>query len=95
MSDTQVGMAVDDPNDPSVVALRFDVDAVADDLARFCSGEAVMVEGHECIRVPGQFGIELARHGDWIVRMCEGEFIAVTPDEFAARFEPCPAETPV
>jgi hypothetical protein len=88
-------MAVDDPDDPSVVALRFDVDAVADDLARFCSGEAVTVEGHECIRVPGQYGIELAHHGDWIVRLGEGEFAAVTPDEFAARFEPCPAEMPI
>jgi hypothetical protein len=95
MSATMSGMAVDDPNDPSVVALKFDLDAVAEDLARFCGGEAVNVDGYECVRVPTMSGIELARHGDWIVRICEGQFIAVTPDDFAARFEPCPAEMPI
>jgi hypothetical protein len=77
-----------------VVALRFDVDAVAADLARFCDGEAVIVDGCECIRVPTDTGIGLARHGDWIVRIGDGKFIAVPPDEFAARFEPLPSEIP-
>ena len=95
MSVTMCGMAVDDPNDPSVVALRFDLDAVSEDLARFCGGEAVMVDGYECIRVPTTSGIELARHGDWIVRVSEGQFLAVAADDFAARFEPCPTEIPV
>lgn len=89
------GMAVDDPNDPSVVALRFDLDAVSQDLARFCSGQAVKIDGYECIRVPTRSGIEIAHHGDWIVRICAGQFVAVSPDDFVARFEPQPAEMPV
>jgi hypothetical protein len=88
-------MRVDDPSDPSVVALRFDVHAVAEDLAHFCGGDVAFVDGYECIRVLTASGIEFARRGDWVVRLCEGSFIAVGPEDFAARFEPHPEGTPV
>ncbi len=88
-------MRVNDPADPSVVALRFDVHAVAEDLAHFCDGEAASVDGHECINVPTESGIQFARRGDWIVRLSEGHFLVMSPEEFAARFEPHPEGTAV
>jgi hypothetical protein len=85
-------MSVDDPSDPEVVALRFDVDATAEDLARWCGGHVVIIDGRECIKLLGEPGSDTARFGDWIVRVSEGVFTVVSPDEFAARFEPRPAD---
>lgn len=77
-----------------VVALRFDEQAIAEDLAQWCGGFVESVDGHQAIRLPAIGPHDLARPGYWIVLLPDGRFIALPPDEFAARFEPRPADTP-
>ena len=40
------------------------------------------------MKLEGEPGNDTARQGDWVVRVGEGVFVVVGPDEFAARFEP-------
>jgi hypothetical protein len=81
-------MRVDDPGDPAVIARRFDSDITAEALARWCGGHVVLINDRECVRFVGEPGSDTARQGDWVVRVGEGVFVVVGPDEFAARFEP-------
>jgi hypothetical protein len=82
-------MHVDDPGDPAVIARRFDSDITAEALAKWCGGYVVLIDGRECVRVEGgEASNNTARQGDWVVRVGEGVFVVVGPDEFAARFEP-------
>lgn len=79
--------------DQVVVARRFDEDVDVRDLAGWCGGDVEMVGGVARVRVPTAVGIEVARPGDWIVRVSGGAFARVSRDEFAARFEPHDTET--
>jgi hypothetical protein len=81
-------MRVDDPEDPAVIARRFDADTTAENLARWSGGHVVILDDRETVKVQGEPGSDTARPGDWIVRVGEGVFVVVGPDEFAARFEP-------
>jgi hypothetical protein len=81
-------MSIENPDDPEVVALQFDVDSFATDLARWCGGTVVNLDGDECIQVPESDGSGLARRDDWLVRISDGDFVAVGRDDFAARFQP-------
>jgi hypothetical protein len=81
-------MSVDDPQDPAVIARRFDGDITAEELAHWSGGHVVILDNRECVKLPGEAGSDTAREGDWIVRVSEGVFLVVGPDEFAARFEP-------
>jgi hypothetical protein len=81
-------MRVDDPGDPAVIARRFDADTTAEALARWSGGNVLILDGRETVKIPGDPGNDTARPGDWIVRVGEGVFVVVGPDEFAARFEP-------
>lgn len=81
------------PVDGDVVALRFDEEAVAEDLARWCDGQVVMAEGVDgtittTIYVPTARGPRPALFGDWIVLTPDGQFAPCSPAKFAARFEP-------
>lgn len=79
--------------DDDVVAMRFDEEAVAADLARWCNGQVVLTEDIEgvtttTIYVPTSKGPRPALLGDWIVRTPDGAFAPCSPATFAARFEP-------
>jgi hypothetical protein len=82
------GMHVDDPGDPAVIARRFDSEITPSALASWCGGHVVVLDQRECVRFEGEPGNDTARQGDWVVRVGEGVFVVVGPDEFAARFEP-------
>ncbi len=76
-----------------VVAMRFDEEAVADDLARWCGGQVVLAEDVDgcvtvTIYVPTARGPKPALFGDWIVMTPDGAFAPCSPEKFAARFEP-------
>lgn len=77
-----------------VVALRFDLDAVADDLARWCEGSVVLDDPLDptspaiAIRVPTPDGSALAEAGDWIVRHLDGSCVVMSDSSFRARHEP-------
>jgi hypothetical protein len=81
-------MRVDDPDDPAVIARRFDDDITAEALARWCGGHVVLINDRECVKLAGAPGSDTARQGDWVVRIGEGVFTVVGPDDFAVRFEP-------
>jgi hypothetical protein len=85
-------MQVDNPDDPMVIARRFDSDITPEDLARWCGGHVVVLDGRQCVKLPAEPGSDTARQGDWVVRVGEGVFTVVGPDEFAARFEPMSAD---
>jgi hypothetical protein len=89
------GMSVADPADPEVAAVHFDERAIAEDLASWCDGRVVFIDGESCVRLPAPPGRHLARPGDWIVRLGDGEFIAMGSEEFAARMEPRPTDNPL
>jgi hypothetical protein len=88
MSAMMSAMHVDDPGDPAVIARRFDSEITPEALAKWCGGHLVLLDGRQCVKLPGEAGSDTARPGDWIVRVGEGVFVVVGPDEFAARFEP-------
>jgi hypothetical protein len=104
MSDTPPGHVDPAGQAGQVVALRFDEPAAAEDLARWCDGEVERVRAgapgdsgdsgdgppveHVVIWVPGREGPRPARLGDWIVCHPDGSFRPVTPEDFAARYEP-------
>lgn len=76
-----------------VVAMRFDEEAVAEDLARWCDGQVVLTQDVDgvvttTIYVPTTKGPRPALFGDWIVMTPDGEFAPCSPAAFAARFEP-------
>lgn len=71
----------------TVMALRYDADTVASDLARWCEGTVELVAGRPpIVWVPTAYGPRPGLHGDWIVRLAPGDFRPFTPADFAARF---------
>jgi hypothetical protein len=89
-------MTVENVASDEVAAMRFDEDVVAADLAHWCGGTVVQVDGRCGIRVPVPGGLDVAYHGDWIVRrLGRDEFAVMGPDEFAAQMEPRPADDPL
>lgn len=85
-----------DPVPPdAVVALHFDEPAVADELARWCSGQVEQVPDpdvpgvvHPTIWVPSVRGPRPAPLGYWIIRRGEDDFLPQSPEDFAATHEP-------
>jgi hypothetical protein len=78
------------PQDPNeVLALHFDEQAVAADLALWCDGAVEeSPDGSVAILVPGDRGPQRAQLGDWIVRKPAGDYYTCSPEAFAALHEP-------
>lgn len=81
--------------------MRYDGAAIAQDLARWCSGEvsdeeeAISGGQQVLVVVPTVEGRQPARLGDWVVRHGEGDFSVHDPTDFALHFEHvAPGELP-
>jgi hypothetical protein len=82
-------MSIDAHDSSQVLALHFDEEAVAEELARWCDGTVeASPDGSVAILVPGDRGPERAQLGDWIVRADAGHYYACSPEAFAALHEP-------
>lgn len=88
-------MTVNQSGSGDVAALQFDEHAIALDLAHWCDGRVEIVDGVECISVPTTTGHQLARLGDWVVRLGARDFVVMGWEEFAATMEPRPADDPL
>ena len=74
-------------NPGTVLALRYDGDALASDLAHWCNGKVeLFVGGPAIVWVPTMHGSRPALRGDWIVRRGADDFRPYTPRDFAAGF---------
>ena len=75
------------PRPDTVMALRFDSDSEADDLALWCEGTVELLDGGPpVVWVPTPHGARPALLGDWIVRRGAGTFRPYAPGDFAAQF---------
>ena len=87
-------MAIDDLQPDEVIAMHFSEPALGEDLAAWCGGELVFSsdglsgEAHPSIMVPTVDGSQRAELGDWIVQGSEGDFSAISAEDFAARHTP-------
>ena len=71
----------------TVMALRYDVEAVASDLADWCHGKVEPVAGGPpVVWVPTTYGPRPALRGDWIVRRGADDFRPYSPHDFRAGF---------
>lgn len=78
-----------------VVALHFDEPAVAQELATWCGGAVVEGVDGPVVDVPTLDGPRPAGLGDWIVRRMDGDFLACSPEEFAAHYAPAEEASPL
>lgn len=82
-------MSVDALETDEVLALRFDSEAVAAELAAWCGGEVLQGEGSRLtVWVPTPRGPRPALLGHWIVRRALDEYRPYAPDDFQAQFQP-------
>jgi hypothetical protein len=84
--------------DDQVMALHYDEPAAAEELARWCGGEATTPEedpDRVVLLVPTAVGAQPAELGDWIVRLADGDFRPFSAEDFAARFTPAEGALPL
>jgi hypothetical protein len=77
-----------------VVALHFDEPAIAEELASWCEGAVVEGIDGPVVDVPTLDGPHPAALGDWVVRRGDGDFVACSPEEFAAHYAPADEASP-
>ncbi|MCW2616794.1 MAG: hypothetical protein JWN08_3788 [Frankiales bacterium] len=78
-------MTLETPDADEVVALRFEDETFAEQLALWCGGGVVGA----VVVVPVGSGVAEAHAGQWIVRHPDGAFEVVDHEDFALRF--CPS----
>lgn len=75
-----------------IEARRFNNDAEANKLARWCGGQvritSTLFDTHLAIDISTLEGTMRAYVGDWIIQGVAGEFYACKPDIFAETYEP-------
>ena len=75
-----------------IEARRFNNDAEANKLARWCGGQvritSTLFDTHLAIDIPTLEGTMRAYVGDWIIRGVAGEFYPCRDDIFTATYEP-------
>jgi len=86
-------MSLDALDDDEVVALRFDVAAVAQEIAAWCGGKVEHARGADgdvvtTVWVPTAKGSRPALLGDWVVRRGEEDHTVMDGVAFAARHAP-------
>lgn len=90
-------MTAEATHEDTVLALRYDEAAVADELSVWCGGRVERPEGADggqaapVVWVPTRHTPRAASIGDWIVRNPDGSFTAMTAEAFAVHFEPSAA----